>query len=68
MPYAEIDRNLPKNWAVRCTRCGERFTIQLPADTKPWHAGSVECSKGHMVVNRFDGVTVLDGFAVERVR
>jgi hypothetical protein len=49
----------PKTWPLRCHACGDRITIELPADTPEGETGTAKCHRGHELLYGYDGVTVL---------
>jgi hypothetical protein len=55
--------NYADGWAVQCSECGDRVLVAKPpeqdADEEP--TGTAECRRGHILLFRFDGVTVTDG-------
>ena len=48
----------PTTWPVRCPECGDRILVELPAETEAGEAGTALCRLGHLVLYRYDGVTV----------
>jgi hypothetical protein len=48
----------PTTWPLRCPECGDRIEIELGADAETGEAGAQLWRHGHLVLFRFDGVTV----------
>lgn len=47
----------PKSYAIRCRRCADSVIIDVPFDVRE-QIGQAECSRGHVTLYRYDGVTV----------
>jgi hypothetical protein len=60
--------NHPKTWPLKCHLCGDRITLELPADLEEGSTGAATCHRGHELVYGYDGVTVmlLDESLMER--
>jgi hypothetical protein len=48
----------PTTWPLRCPDCGDRIQVELAADVETGEAGTQLCPHGHLVLFRYDGVTV----------
>jgi len=51
--------DLTKTWPLKCHRCGDRVTLELPADTEEGATGTAPCRRGHGLIYGYDGVTVV---------
>jgi hypothetical protein len=47
-----------KSFPVPCMECGDRIEIELPEGAETGEAGTTLCRRGHLLLFRYDGVTV----------
>ena len=48
----------PTTWPLKCTQCGDRIRVDLPANTEEGRTGFTKCRRGHELVFGYDGITV----------
>ena len=54
----EMTRTYPTTWPLKCSECGDRVRVELPADTEEGTTDTVKCRRGHLLLFGYDGVTV----------
>jgi hypothetical protein len=47
-----------KAWSLKCSECGDRIGVELPAAFEMGATGTERCHRGHLLLYRYDGVRV----------
>lgn len=58
MIHEPLKTEHPTTWPLKCTQCGDRIKVELPARTEEGQTGEARCRRGHDLVFGYDGVTV----------